>query len=84
MTIVLNLSLEVEAKLKEEATRQGKEISVIASELLTKVLEWEAWDREDAIAGIQKGLDDFEAGRFRSFDEFTQEQYRKHNLSNPE
>ncbi|WP_204103957.1 MULTISPECIES: hypothetical protein [Spirulina sp. CCY15215] len=55
MTIVLNLSLEVEAKLKEEATRQGKEISVIASELLTKVLEWEAWDREDAIAGIQKG-----------------------------
>ena len=84
MTIVLNLSSEVEAKLKEEATRQGKEISVVASELLVKVLEWEAWDVEDAIAGIQRGLDDFEAGRFRSFDEFKQEQYRKHNLSNLE
>ncbi|MEM9541981.1 MAG: hypothetical protein AAGA60_21100 [Cyanobacteria bacterium P01_E01_bin.42] len=39
---------------------------------------------EDTIAGIQRGLDDFEAGRFRSFEEFKQEQYRKHNLSNPE
>ncbi|MEM9538307.1 MAG: hypothetical protein AAGA60_02225 [Cyanobacteria bacterium P01_E01_bin.42] len=84
MAIVLNLSSETEAKLKEEANRQGREISVVASELLTKVLEWEAWDMEDAIAGIQRGLDDFEEGRFRSFDEFKQEQYRKHNLSNPE
>ncbi|MGK7929365.1 MAG: hypothetical protein AB4290_29685 [Spirulina sp.] len=63
---------------------QGKDISVVASELLTKVLEWEAWDLEDAIAGIQRGLDDFEAGRFRSFEEFVREQYHKHNLSSPE
>lgn len=84
MAIVLHLSSEAETKLKEKATQQGKEISVVASELLTKVLEWEAWDMEDAIAGIQRGLDDFEADRFRSFDEFKQEQYRKHNLSNRE
>ncbi|MGK7926758.1 MAG: hypothetical protein AB4290_16210 [Spirulina sp.] len=81
MTIILNLSSETEAKLMEEATRQGKDIDVVASELLTKVLDWEAWDTEDAIAGIQRGLDDFEAGRFRSFEEFAREQYRKHDLS---
>ncbi len=33
-----------------------------------------------ANAGIQSGLDDFEAGRFREFEEFAQEQRRKYNL----
>ncbi|WP_373364609.1 hypothetical protein [Fischerella thermalis] len=52
----------------------------MASELLANVLEWEAQDSEEAIKGIQQGLDDFEAGRFRSFHEFADEQRRKYNL----
>ncbi|WP_310482706.1 hypothetical protein [Chamaesiphon sp. VAR_48_metabat_403] len=42
--------------------------------LLASVLEWETQDSVEAIAGIQQGLDDFNAGKFRSFDEYAAEQ----------
>jgi len=74
MTIVISLSPEVEAQLREKAARQGQDVSLVAAELLASVLEWEARDSEEAIEGIQRGLDDFEVGRFRSFDEFAEEQ----------
>jgi hypothetical protein len=34
-----------------------------------------------AIEGIQQGLDDFEQGRFSSFEDFIAEQNEKHGLS---
>ncbi|WP_293114022.1 hypothetical protein [Moorena sp. SIO4G3] len=37
-------------------------------------------DSQEAIKGIQKGLNDFDAGRFRSFAEFAIEQRRQYNL----
>ena len=74
MTIVISLSPQVEAQLREKAARQGQDVSLVAAELLASVLEWEARDSEEAIEGIQRGLDDFEVGRFRSFDEFAEEQ----------
>jgi predicted transcriptional regulator len=80
MTIVISLSPEVEARLREKAARQGQDVSLVAAELLASVLEWEAQDSEEAIEGIQRGLDDFEAGRLRSFDEFAEEQRRKYTL----
>ncbi len=80
MTIVVNLSPELEALLRDKAAQKGQDVSLVASELLTNVLEWEITDSEDAIKGIQQGLDDFEAGRFRSFDEFAEEQCHKYNL----
>jgi len=81
MAIVVTLSPELEALLQDRANQQGQDISLLASELLTRVLEWEAQDSEEAIEGIQRGLDDFEAGNFRSFQDFAAEQRRKHNLS---
>lgn len=80
MPIVITLSPELEALLRDKATRQGQDVSLVASELLTSVLEWEVQESEEAIKGIQQGLDDFEAGQFRSFHEFAQEQRRKYNL----
>lgn len=80
MTIVVSLSPELEARLRHKAVQQGQDISLLAAELLTTVLEWEIQDSEEAIKGIQQGLDDFEAGRFRSFHEFAEEQRRKYNL----
>ncbi len=80
MTIMVNLSPEVEALLRDKASQQGQDISSVASELLTSLLEWEVKDSEDAIKGIQQGLNDFEIDRFRSFDEFAEEQRRKYNL----
>ena len=80
MTITVTLSPEAEAKLLEKAARQGKDVAIVAAELLASVLEWEAQDYEETVEGIQRGLDDFEAGRFRSFAEFAEEQRRKYDL----
>ncbi|MBW4677319.1 MAG: hypothetical protein KME52_25960 [Desmonostoc geniculatum HA4340-LM1] len=80
MTIIVTLTPELEARLRDKAARQGQDVSLVASELLANVLEWETQYSEEAIKGIQQGLDDFEAGRFRSFHEFAGEQHRKYNL----
>lgn len=37
------------------------------------VLKWEDEDLAESIAAIQEGLDDFEAGRFQSFEDFARE-----------
>ena len=74
MSIVINLTPELEVRLREKATQQGRDISLVVSELLARVLDWETTDTEEAIKGIQQGLDDFENGRFRSFDEFAEAQ----------
>ena len=80
MTIVISLSPEMEERLQEKAVQQGQDINQIATQLLADVLAWELEDSQEAIAGIQSGLEDFEAGRFRSFDDFAQEQRQKYNL----
>ena len=80
MTIIVTLSPELEAILRDKAARQGQDINLVASELLSYVLEWEVQDSQEAIKGIQQGLNDFEVGHFRCFQEFAEEQRRKYNL----
>lgn len=80
MAIAISLTPELEARLREKATQQGQDISLVAAELLKNILDWELEDSQAAIQGIQQGLEDFEAGRFQSFDDFAEEQRRKYNL----
>ena len=80
MAIVVTLSPELEALLHDRAVRQGQDISLVASELLASILAWEEQDSAEAIQGIQQGLDNFEAGRCRSFQDFAEEQRHKYNL----
>lgn len=80
MSITISLNPELEARLREQATQQGQDISIVAAELLARILEWELQDSEETVTGIQHGLDDFKAGRSRSFQEFSEEQRRKYNL----
>lgn len=80
MAIVITLSPELETLLLDRAARQGQEVNLVASKLLADVLEWQEQDSVEAIEGIQQGLDDFESGRFRDFQEFAEEQCLKHNL----
>jgi predicted transcriptional regulator len=80
MSITISLSPELEAQLREQARQQGQDIGIVAAELLTRILEWELQDSEETVAGIQRGLDDFQAGCSRSFQEFAEEQRRKYNL----
>ncbi|MBE9142255.1 hypothetical protein [Planktothrix mougeotii] len=77
MSIVVTLTPELEAKLREKATKQGQDINIVVTELLNQILTWEADDTEEAIEGIKRGLEDFEQGRFRDFDQFVQEQYNR-------
>ena len=81
MAIVVTLIPELEALLRRHAARQGQDVNLVASELLASVLEWEKQDLEEAIKVIQQGLDDSEAGQFRSFQNFAEEQRSKYNLS---
>ncbi|WP_309745053.1 MULTISPECIES: hypothetical protein [unclassified Chamaesiphon] len=81
MSIVVTLSPELEEQLREKTIRQGQDINLVAAELLASVLEWETQDSAEAIVGIQQGLDEFDAGKFRSFDEYATEQRQKHHLS---
>jgi len=37
MTIVISLSPEVEARLREKAARQGQDVSLVAAELLASI-----------------------------------------------
>jgi predicted transcriptional regulator len=80
MSIIVNLNSEIEELLRETAAKQGRDVSVVAAELLTTILKWETDETQEAVKGIQRGLDDFEAGRYRSFAQFTEEQRRKYNL----
>jgi predicted transcriptional regulator len=78
--IVVTLSPKLENLLHDRAARQGQEVNFVASELLAAVLEWQEQDSKETIEGIQRGLDDFEVGRFRDFQEFAEEQRLKHDL----
>jgi plasmid stability protein len=80
MSILINLSPELETQLRAKAAQQGQDISSIAAEILASALAWETQDTEDAIEGIQQGLNDFEIGKSRSFDDFAAEQRHKYNL----
>jgi predicted transcriptional regulator len=67
MSTVVTLSPELEIMLRSRAAQSDQDINSTISELLTSILEWESQDSIEAIKGIQQGLDDFEAGEFRSF-----------------
>jgi hypothetical protein len=63
MTIMLNP--ETEAKLHEKALREGTDIHAVAEALITAALQSEEKDFEEAVIGIQKGLDASRLGRVR-------------------
>ncbi|MEH2391779.1 MAG: hypothetical protein V7K21_08885 [Nostoc sp.] len=82
MSILISLSPEVEAQLYEKAAHEGQNISVVAVEVLTCILEWELQDSEEVFASIQPSLDDLEARSSCSFQVFAKEQRHKDNLPN--
>jgi hypothetical protein len=75
------LTSETEARLRETAAQQGQDINLVATELLTRILEWGSQDSEETIVGIQHGLDEFAAGQSRAFEEFSKGQLHKHSLT---
>ncbi|WP_293134023.1 hypothetical protein [Microcoleus sp. bin38.metabat.b11b12b14.051] len=52
MTIAISLSPEIEALLREKADRQGQDMSTVAAQMLTRILESETRDAQEAIQSI--------------------------------
>jgi predicted transcriptional regulator len=80
MTITIDLTPDVLERLHEKARREGVDSGAVAARLLAESLEWEIQDRLDAIEGVQRGLDDFAAGRYRPLEEVAAEKQVKHGL----
>ena len=83
MTLTINLP-RAEQELRERARLESQEPEALAAAVLVSALERQANERAELLRGIQRGLDDIEAGRFRTFSEFAEEQRRKYNLPDPE
>jgi predicted transcriptional regulator len=67
MTIML--TPETEARLCEKALRKGAEVHAVAEALIATALESEERDFQEAVAGIEKGLEASRQGRVRSAQE---------------
>lgn len=76
----ITLTPETEARLREQAVRQGLEPDALADSLLAEALAWEEVDRAEAVEGIRRGLEASDAGRVRPFAEFAAEMRAKYNL----
>ena len=85
MSLTLELPPQVETLLRQRAEATGQDIQHIAVAVLALGLSLDDEDFFAAIEGIQQGggggLDDFEQGRFSSFEDFIAEQNEKHGLS---
>ena len=80
MTITLELEPEVEARLRDKATRQGQNAEAVAQALIAEALDLEAQERAEVVQGIQRGLKEFEQGKFRAHDEVISDKRSKYNL----
>jgi predicted transcriptional regulator len=81
MSITLNLPPQLEALLRQRADTNGQNLSQFALAVLTLGLSLDDQDFFDSIAGIQRGLDDFEQGQFSSLEDFVAEQNQKYGLT---
>jgi predicted transcriptional regulator len=80
MTLTIQLPPEAERRLQEKAMQRGETIETVAATVLIDALEAEARDFDEAVEGIRRGIEDFETGRHRAFQEFAAEQRQKYEL----
>ena len=81
MTLTIELDSEQERQLKEKAAREGREANQVARQMLGEALAWEAQDYLETLEGINRGLEDVEAGRERPLSDVVAEHHRKYNYS---
>ena len=76
----VTLKPERKAQLDEFARQQGKDPAEALDEALAAFFDSQQRDFEEAVAGIQRGLEDMRAGRHRPAREFLDELRAKHGL----
>ena len=73
MTLSLELPLDLEARLREQATVHGQALESYVLRLLNERMQENAAEFDDAVAAIREGIADGEAGREQPFAEFVVE-----------
>ncbi len=63
--MTLAISADLENQLVARAADEGADPNAMAEALLAAALRWDREDFEEAVKGIQRGLEAFESGRFR-------------------
>jgi predicted transcriptional regulator len=80
MTLLIELNPELEVRLRAKALQSGQDVKLMAAALIQVALEWQDEDLAESIAAIQSGINDFETGKFQSFEEFSHEK-RQNSLT---
>lgn len=68
--MTITLAPQTEAKLKEMATREGRDENTLADALLAEVLEAAERDHLETLEGIERGRQAYAEGRSRPFSEY--------------
>src|SRR5260370_33300137 len=76
-TMTITLTPGTEARLREKAEREGREIDAVAEALIAAALEREAQDGAEGIEGLRRGDEAAAEGRERPLAAFFAEQRAK-------
>ncbi len=68
--MTITLAPQTEAKLKEMASREGREVNALADDLLAAVVEAADRDHLEMLEGIERGRQAYAEGRSRPFSEY--------------
>jgi predicted transcriptional regulator len=80
VSITIDLAPELEAELMRKAESEGRSAEAVAHMLLAEVLEWEIREREEAAAGIRRGLEAGAAGRVKPLSQVIREARERHGF----
>ncbi len=75
--MTITLAPQTEAKLKEMATREGRDENMLAEALLSEVLEAANRDHSEMLEGIERGRQAYTEGRSRPFSQYVSEILRR-------
>lgn len=76
--MTLTLSPTTEARLAEQAIRDGVDPNELADRIMNLGLDWVELPDEDETAAIEEGMRACEEGRVRPFEEFVREHTAKY------
>lgn len=74
----ITLDPDLEEQVRQSASRKGVAVDAEVARLLKDALSWEERERQQAIEGIQRGLDAANAGRLTPAAEFFAELEKKY------
>jgi predicted transcriptional regulator len=77
----ITLDPELEERVRKSAELKGHALNVEVARILSETLTWEERERQEAIEGIQRGLEAEAAGRVRPASEMIAELERKYGLN---